>query len=259
MRLVDSHAHLYFEHFDADRAAVLAAARAAGVAAFVNVGTDAETTRLSFELAATEPDVFPTAGVHPNDAHVVGDADWEVVEGFARDPRCVAIGETGLDWFRNADRRREQVAAFERQIDLARSLGLPVVVHCREAFADAFEVLARVGRGTPGVMHCFSGGVDEARRALDLGLHVSFAAPLTYKKNDALRAAARLVPEDRMLIETDCPFLPPEGRRGKRNEPALMIETLAALARARDARVEDAARATAENAARLFRLPLAAG
>jgi TatD DNase family protein len=256
VRLVDSHAHLYFEHFQADRAAVLAAARAAGVVAFVNVGTDAETTRLSFELAAAEPDVFPTAGVHPNDAHVVDDAEWAAVEAYARDPRCVGIGETGLDWFRNADRRREQTAAFERQLGWARERGLPVVIHCRDAFADVYEVVARVGRGVPGVMHCFSGGPDEARRALDLGLHLSFAAPLTYKKNDALRAAAALAPPDRVLIETDCPFLPPEGRRGKRNEPAFVAETLAALARARDLRPDEAAELTTRNAAALFRLPL---
>jgi TatD DNase family protein len=256
VRIVDSHAHLYFEHFQADRAAVLTAARAAGVVAFVNVGTDAETTRLSFELAATEPDVFPTAGVHPNDAHVIDETEWAIVESYARRPACVGIGETGLDWFRNADRRVEQIAAFERQLSWARELGRPVVIHCREAFADVYETFARAGRGVRGVMHCFSGGPDEARRALDLGLALSFAAPLTYKKNDALRAAAALAPADRVLVETDCPFLPPEGRRGKRNEPAYLPATVDALARARGLRPEEAAELAARNAAALFGLPL---
>ncbi len=256
MRIIDSHAHLYFEHFQADRSEVLAAARAAGIVAFVNVGTDAETTRLSFELAAAEPDVFPTAGVHPNDAHIVDEAEWAVVESFARNPRCVGVGETGLDWFRNADRRSEQIAAFERQLGWSRELDLPVVIHCRDAFADVYDVFARSGRAVRGVMHCFSGGLDEARRALDLGLHLSFAAPRTYKKNDALRAVAAFAPADRILTETDCPFLPPEGRRGKRNEPSFLTATVDALAKARDLRPEEAARLAADNAVLLFRLPV---
>ncbi|HYC78777.1 MAG TPA: TatD family hydrolase [Planctomycetota bacterium] len=257
MKIVDSHAHLYFEHFKADRAEVLAAARAAGVAAFVNVGTDAETTRLTFELAAAEPDVFPTAGIHPNDAHVVDADEWAVVERYARDPRCVAIGETGLDWFRNRDQREAQIAAFERQIGWARELGLPVIIHCREAFDDVFATFERVGRGVPGVMHCFSGGPAEAERAVGLGLHVSFAAPITYRKNDALREAAKRVPRERVLTETDCPFLPPESRRGKGNEPAYLAETVAALARALDLRPDEVATLAARNAVALFRLPVA--
>jgi TatD DNase family protein len=256
VRLVDSHAHLYFEHFDADRDEVLAAARRVGVAAFVDVGTDAETTRLCFETAAVEADVFPTAGIHPNHAHEADEAEWAEIESYIADSRCVGVGETGLDWFRNASKRTEQIAAFERQIAAAKARDLPIVVHCREAFADVYDVLEHVGKGVRGVMHCFSGGPDEARRALDLGLDLSFAAPITYKKNDALRAAAALAPLDRVLIETDCPFLPPEGRRGKRNEPSFLPATLASLAEAKGISPEEAAHASTANAIRLFRLPI---
>src|SRR5262245_40777342 len=141
MQIVDSHAHLHFDRFDADRAEVLARAREAGVVAFVNVGTDAATSRAAFELAAREKDVFPTAGIHPHDAGRAAEAEWTAVEALAADPRCVAVGECGLDWARDWSPRPAQLAAFEREIVLARRLSLPLIIHCREAFEDVYSVL----------------------------------------------------------------------------------------------------------------------
>ncbi len=256
MSIVDSHAHLYFEHFTPDLKETLNRARDAGVVAFVNVGTDPTTTRLSFELAAKEKDIFPTAGIHPNDAATTTEEDWAAIEAFARHPRCVGIGETGLDWFRSPNHRGVQIKFFERQIALAHELDLPVVIHCRDAHADTYEVLESLGRPVRGVMHCFSGTPADAERAVALGLHISYAGPVSYKKNDMLRDSLKLVPLDRILVETDCPFLPPEGFRGKRNEPSYLGVTIGAVASTLGASPRDIASQTARNAVALFRLPI---
>ncbi|MCA8966247.1 MAG: TatD family hydrolase, partial [Planctomycetes bacterium] len=191
-----------------------------------------------------------SAGLHPNDATRLDD-EWAEIEALARRPDCAAIGETGLDCFRDRtplDRQRE---SLRRHLALARELDLPVIFHCRDAFAPLFEVLESEPR-VRGVMHCFSGGKDEARRSLDLGLDLSFAGPLTYPKNDALREAAKFAPLDRIHVETDAPFLPPQKHRGKRNEPAFVLLTLAALADARGIDLPAAAAATHANGVRLF-------
>lgn len=257
MPIVDSHAHLYFDHFSDDLRETLGRARDAGVVAFVNVGTDPTTTRLSFALAAKETDIFPTAGIHPNDAATTTESDWAEIESFARDPRCVGIGETGLDWFRSPDHRDVQIAAFERQVLLAHSLDLPVVIHCREAHDDTYRILESFKRSIRGVMHCFSGTRADAERAVALGLHVSYAGPVSYKKNDALRASLSIVPRDKILVETDCPFLPPEGFRGKRNEPSYLSITVGAIATTLGIPSRELATLTARNAVSLFRLPIA--
>lgn len=256
MPIVDSHSHLYFEHFSPDLKETLSRARDAGVVGFVNVGTDPHTTRRCFELAEAEPDIFPTAGIHPNDAATTTEADWAAVEAFARHPRCVGIGETGLDWFRSGDARDIQKAAFRRQLAWAEELDLPVVIHCRDAHDDTYDLLESLGRPIRGVMHCFSGTPDDADRAVALGLHISYAGPVSYKKNDALRASLHRVPHDRLLVETDCPFLPPEGFRGKRNEPSYLTVTLDALARVLAKPPRDIAALTARNAIALFKLPI---
>ncbi len=256
MPIVDSHSHLCFEHFSTDLKETLQRARDAGVIGFVNVGTDPVTTSLCFKLAEAEPDIFPTAGIHPNDAATTSEEDWATVEAFARHPRCVGIGETGLDWFRSGDARDVQKAAFRRQLDWAHRLDLPVVIHCRDAHEDTYAILEDLGRPVRGVMHCFSGTPDDADRAVALGLHVSYAGPVSYKKNDVLRASLARVPEDRLLVETDCPFLPPEGFRGKRNEPSYLSVTLDAIARTLGRGPRDVATMTARNAINLFRLPI---
>ena len=196
------------------------------------------------------PGVRWSAGLHPNDSEAF-DEQWPAIEALAREPACAAVGETGLDCFRDRTPLDQQVRSLRAHLALARELDRPVIFHCRDAYEQLFEVL---GQEEPvrGVMHCFSGGVDEARRSLELGLYLSFAGPLTYKKNDALREACAFAPADRVLVETDAPFLPPQSRRGKRNEPALIIETLTKLAEVRGLSLEDAAAQTFDNSVRLF-------
>lgn len=194
--------------------------------------------------------VYHSAGLHPNDASKL-DADWEELEAMARTDACIAVGETGLDFFRDWTTPDQQIPSFERHLELARELDKPVIVHCRDAFERTFEVI-RAFPGVRGVMHCFSGTVREADRALELGFYLSFAGPLTYKKSDDLRDAARHAPSDRVLVETDAPFLPPQSRRGKRNEPALIVETLTKLAEVRELAFDAAAELTTANARRLF-------
>jgi TatD DNase family protein len=256
MQIVDSHAHVHFDAFDPDRAEMLSRARAAGVVAMIDVGTDAATSRMAFALAAAEVALFPTAGIHPNDSAAASPADWEAIEALAADPRCVAVGECGLDWYRDRTPRDVQLVAFERQVHLARKVGRPLIIHCREAFADVYALLRRTGPPHRGVMHCFSGTPAQAVEALDLGLYVSFAGPLTYPKNGELRQALARVPADRVLVETDCPFLPPEGKRGKRNEPGFLPFLVHGVAQVMGIRPEEAALRTARNAVELFRLPL---
>jgi TatD DNase family protein len=219
MQVYDTHCHLGLdgkvtpedEH---------ARAVAAAVTGMLVVGIDAATSRAARELARL-PGVRWSAGLHPNDSSRL-DAEWTELAALAATPGCAAIGETGLDTFRDRTPLAQQEHALRRHLQLAADLDLPVIFHCRDAFVPLFAVL----RGEPrvrGVMHCFSGGIDEARQALDLGLHLSFAGPLTYPKNDTLRAAAAFAPADRIVVETDAPFLPPQRRRGQRNEPAYVI------------------------------------
>jgi TatD DNase family protein len=254
--LVDTHAHLHMEEFAGDRAAVLARAREAGLVHVVSASVDLPSLRANLAIAAANPGfVTTTAGVHPHDAGALDETAWREVEGLAADPLVVAIGETGLDYHRDRAPRERQAELFRRHVALARRVGKPLVLHVRDAYADAFRILEEEGAGAAGgVMHCFSGGPEEARRALDLGLLVSFAGPLTYPKS-RLPAAAAAVPVERALVETDAPYLAPQGRRGRRNEPAWVAETAAALAAAKGLSANDVRRVTTRNACALFRLP----
>jgi TatD DNase family protein len=262
--MIDTHAHLDFPDFDADRDAVVARAREGRVFPLITIGTDLEGCRRALRLAERYEGVFTGLGIHPNHTRDVPETDWRAFEALFADPavrpRVLAVGETGLDFYRDHSPRAVQEAAFRRQIRLARRHALPVVVHCRDAYARCAEVLeeeiARDGR-VSGVMHCFAGTLDDARRCLALGFHLSFAGPLTYKKNDALREVAREAPIDRLLVETDCPFLPPEPHRGKRNEPLYTRLTAEALARTRGVAIEAIEAATDRNARALFGLPAA--
>jgi TatD DNase family protein len=255
LELFDTHAHLHFPDFDDDREAVLARAREAGVRRMVTIGTDAETSRAAITLAERESDVWATAGVHPHDAAESDEAALTEVERLAAEPRVVAIGEIGLDFFRNLSPRDTQERVLRRFVALARRLRKPVVVHCRDAHAETLAILgdervADVG----GIMHCFSGDVDIARRCLDLGLLISLAGPVTYPNARALPEVARFVPIDRLVVETDCPFLPPQGYRGKRNEPAYLALTAARVAALRDEPLDELAGQTTDNARRLLRV-----
>lgn len=254
--LFDTHAHLHFPHFADDLPAVLERARAAGVRRQVTVGTDPEGSRAALAVAARELDVWATVGIHPHDAAAADEAAFAALAALAREPRVVAIGEIGLDFYRNLSPPDVQESVFRRLLALAREVGKPVVVHCRDAHAEVLRVLAdeRVGE-VGGVMHCFSGDVEIARRCLDLGLLISLAGPVTYPRARALPEVARYVPADRLVLETDCPYLPPQGHRGQRNEPAHLTLTAARVAELRSEPLDRLAERTTANACRLFGVP----
>jgi TatD DNase family protein len=254
--LFDTHAHLHFPEFDADREAMLARARASGVRRMLTIGTDIETSRASIALAAREADVWATVGIHPHDAAEADAAALAEIERLAAEPRVVAVGEIGLDYFRNLSPREDQHRAFRALIGIARRAGKPVVVHCRDAHEDTLAILAeeRVA-DVRGIMHCFSGDVAIARRCLDLGLLISLAGPVTYPNARALPEVARFVPGDRLVVETDCPFLPPQGYRGKRNEPAYLSITATRVAELRGETIDALAARTTANARALLGIP----
>lgn len=251
--ITDTHSHIFWKNFDEDRDEVVERARRAGVERMLVVGTDVETSRQCFRLCEGQAGLYPTAGIHPHDAEGVAEADLAEIETMCRDPRCVAVGETGLDYFKEYSPRQDQRRRFRWHLELARELDKPVIVHCRDAHADTVALLREVP-GVRGVMHCYTMGPDELPPYLELGMHISFSGVVTYPKNESNREAAARVPEELLLVETDCPFLTPQSRRGKRNEPALVAEVLAKVAEVRGAELEHLAQRTSDNAARLFGL-----
>jgi TatD DNase family protein len=257
-RLVDSHAHLDRREYAGDLDAVLARARDAGVGRIVVVGLWRAPGDFgdALELVDRDPATFAAAiGVHPHECVQVPEEDWAESERLARDPRVVAVGETGLDFHYDHSPRDVQIASFRRSIRIAKAAGKPVVVHVREADDACADVLE--GEGIPpagGLIHCFTGDWARARRYLDLGLYLSVAGVVTFKAADDLRDAVRQVPRDRLLVETDCPFLAPIPFRGKRNEPAYVSKTAEAVAALWGVSLDEAAALTTENAERFFRL-----
>lgn len=220
--LVDTHAHLDFNDFSADRMSVIQRAFDSDVTMIFNIGTGLESSKISLQLAHDHDNVFAVVGVHPHDADVfVNNEDgWSVVENLCGDEKVVAIGEVGLDYYRNYSDHGNQKTCFKRFIQMAAIKEKPLVIHSREAFVDVIGLLEDHKENLRGVFHCFSGDVKMARKVLDIGFYISFAGPLTYPSSNVLRDVAAYVPPDRILIETDCPFLSPQKHRGKRNEPA---------------------------------------
>jgi len=249
---IDSHAHTNFDAFDEDRDEMFARARDAGVSTIIEVGVGLEGSRAAAARAAEEPMVFAALGLHPTDLDTF-DADWPAFEALVRAGKGVAVGECGLDYYWMKAEKDEQERAFLRQIELARDTDLPFIVHCREAEADLVRILADAGYAR-GVVHCFGGTPAQAERILEIGLHISFCGNVTYKKNEGLRDSARVVPPERMLLETDSPFMAPRERRGKRNEPAHVLFTAARLADLHGIDVAELARITTANARSLFGL-----
>jgi TatD DNase family protein len=258
MELIDSHAHLEFPEFDSDRDEMLARARAAGVGTILAIGSGTGPQRLDAALAFARAHdwIYATIGIHPHEASLAEERHFAALEELAREPRVIAWGEIGLDYHYDHSPRKIQREVFERQLGQAEAAGLPIVIHCREAWEDCLALLDRRWRATGlgGILHCFTGTLADAQRGLAMGFLVSFAANLTYPKAQQLRDVAREIPSDRLLIETDSPFLPPQSRRGKRNEPALVLEVARELGNVRDLPADEVARITAQNFRRFFRL-----
>lgn len=255
--LVDTHAHLDQEAFDADRAEVIARAADAGVRQIVAIGCTADSSLAVLRMAGEFPGVFAAVGIQPNYCAQAVPGDWEQVAELARREKVVAIGETGLDRYWDHTPFDMQRDYFDRHLRLAQELELPVVIHTRESDVDVVAMLREASqRGEiRGVMHSFTGTAETAVECIALGMCISFAGMVTFKKSDALRAVAAGIPADRILVETDSPYLAPQPFRGKRNEPAHVVHTALCLAETRGVDAAEFARQTTENARRLFRLP----
>lgn len=253
--LVDSHCHLDSQEFDQDREATIDRALAAGVTQMVAIGTGGGPPDLEsgLRLAERHACFLATVGVHPHDAAKASDQTYRQLAELLRHPKAIAMGEIGLDYHYDFSPRERQAACFIEQMRIAGDAGKPIVIHTREAWDDTFRLLEEhwAPRGLPGVLHCFSGGPDEARRGLELGFYLSFGGIVTYPKALEVQEAARTAPVERILVETDAPYLAPVPKRGKRNEPALLPHTAAKVAALRGTTVEAIAQATTRNFARL--------
>ncbi len=260
MELIDTHCHLTFEPLAGDVAGVIERSRAAGVSGWITVGTSPEDSRAVVELAERYKGMYATVGIHPHDAKNADAAALEELKRLGRSEKVVAVGETGLDFHYNFSRQPDQRRVFEAHLEIARELNLPVIIHSREAFGETMEILGRSGGGLKGVVfHCFSGSAEEAKRVLERGYYVSFTGVVTFKNAEKTREAARVVPLDRLMVETDCPYMSPEPVRSQKpNEPALMVHTARCIAGLKGMELEDFARATTQTAATFFNLPRAA-
>ena len=259
--LIDSHCHLDFPDFASELDAVVARARAAGIGRMLTISTRVKKHAQVLAIAERFPDVFCSVGTHPHHAQEEFEVDAKTLMAMAKHPKIVAIGEAGLDYHYDNSPRDQQMKSFRQHIAAARETGLPLVIHSRDCDADMAAVLAEeTGQGGfPAVLHCFTGGRDLAMRAIDLGLHISFTGILTFKRSDELRAIAAELPADRIMVETDAPYLAPLPYRGKRNEPAYVVETAKVLAETRGVSVDEIARQTTETFFRLFnKVPRAA-
>ncbi|UCE17412.1 MAG: TatD family hydrolase [Gemmatimonadota bacterium] len=252
--VIDTHAHLDFRHYDSDRPQVIERAFQNGLSAIINVGVDLESSKACLRLSEEHQDLYTVVGFHPHHAEQVNSSTLTQLTALARLEKVVAIGEIGLDYYRNYAPHSTQKDAFRRQIRLARKLKLPIVVHIRQAYEDAMTIIEEEGASeTGGVLHCFSGDDAEARWAIDRGFHLSFPGVVTFPRSRALDIAAS-VPPDRLLLETDCPFLAPHPYRGKRNEPSYVKLVAQSIARARGTTFEKLAQETTDNAKKVFRL-----
>jgi TatD DNase family protein len=252
--LIDSHAHLDFEQFDSDREQVLQRARDSGVERIITVGTDLESSVAALQLAQRFDALVAAAGVHPHSAGAFDDGDWPQLAALWAAREVCAVGETGLDYHYDHSPRPRQRELFARHLEASGDVGLPLIIHVREAYDDAFAAIADSGLPSGGVLHCFTGGVAEAEKALELGLYVSFSGIATFPKAETIREAAQRVPADRLLVETDAPYLAPVPKRGKRNEPSFVVHTAQRVAEARGESYDALCAQTRENTRRLFGL-----
>ena len=253
--MIDTHAHLQWRDFDRDRQEVIRRAFDAGVKKIVNIGYDLQASREAVKIAHEEKDVYAVVGIHPHNAKSLGSDALAELRKIAQDREVVAIGEIGLDYYRNLSPKSLQKEALEQQINIARDLGLPVVIHDREAHNDILDVLRTIGKDVGGVMHCYSGSLEMAKKVIDLGYYISIAGPVTFPNARKLHELVRWLPEESLVLETDCPWLSPQSRRGKRNEPSYILETAERVAELKAMPAVELVRLASKNAAKLFRLP----
>ena len=262
--IIDSHAHLDFPAFAQDREQVLARARERGVGTIINVGINVESSQASLKLAQRYPGVFVAVGFHPNEASKMRDGDLGLLAKLAEDSRVVAVGEIGLDFYRKKAPRQQQVEVFQKQLDLAAELGLPVIIHCRQADKDVLDILTRWVRSAStsangglerGVVHCFSGDFELSQRYFGLGFLVSLTGTITYPSARDQARTKQELPLGRFMVETDAPFLAPQLYRGQRNEPSYVSLVVDRVAQIKGISVEQVAQATAKNTVNLFHLP----
>ncbi|MBW6509257.1 MAG: YchF/TatD family DNA exonuclease [Desulfuromonadales bacterium] len=252
-KLVDSHAHLDNSRFTEDLDQVFLAAQTAGVRYILSIGCDLQSSVTNVDLASRYEPLYAAVGFHPHDASQLDDSALEQLRHLAQQPKVVAVGEIGLDYYRNRSPHDTQQQAFRLQIQLARELGKPVIIHDRDAHEDVLRILAeQQAAAVGGVLHCFSGDLAMAHKCLDMGFYLSFTGAITYPKNDQVRAMLRQLPLERILLETDCPYLAPQPYRGKRNEPAYLLQTAETLAEIKGLKLADVARITSRNCYDLF-------
>ncbi len=260
MELIDTHCHLTFEQLAGDIDNVLARSRSAGVTDWLTVGTDPHHNRQAVELAKRFENVFAAVGIHPHDAKDVTGRTITELKDLAKDEKVAAIGETGLDFHYDFSPRPDQRRAFAAQLKIASELNLPVIIHCREAFDETMDILDEFirlqGRLKGVVFHCFSGTAEQARIVLDYGFYISLTGVVTFKNAESLRRTAEIVPTDRLMLETDCPYMSPEPmRKQKINEPALMVHTAVCLAELKQMPLPDFAEAVTGTSKSFFGLP----
>ncbi|MEB3285651.1 MAG: TatD family hydrolase [Candidatus Sericytochromatia bacterium] len=255
-RLIDTHCHLDVPQFDSDRNEVLARARMAGVCALIVPGISLGDMPRVLALADSQADIYAGVGVHPHEAASWNTESLDLLRGFLSHPKVVAVGEIGLDYYYPEPAREIQQQAFRAQVQLAADVGLPIIVHDRESHGDILSILQQtLNRRVGGVMHCFSGSGEFAGECVEIGMYISFAGPVTFKNAEKLQRAAGVVPLERLLIETDSPYLAPVPHRGRRNEPAHVLHVAEKLAEIHGISAAEMIRVTRENAERLFSLP----
>lgn len=251
--LIDSHAHLEMKEFDADRKDVIERAASAGVECIVTVGTNLALSRKALAIARQYDPIYATLGVHPHDVAKADDKTFDEIRAMATEPKVVAYGEIGLDFFRNISPRKIQEDMFARQLELACELKLPVIIHDRDAHEQTLRMV-RASSVRRGVFHCFSGDWGMAKECIDLGFYISVPGVVTFDKSQVLHDVVRQAPLDSILLETDCPYLAPVPHRGKRNEPAFMVHTAKKVAQIKGMNWEDVANAASDNTRKLFDL-----
>ena len=259
MIYIDTHCHLNFSQYHSDMEEVIARAFEADVAKLINIGTDLKTSRESVNLASRYQNIFASVGVHPHDARNVSTDTISQLAVLAKDRKVVAIGEIGLDYYRNLSSKEAQKRVFAKQLELALKLKQPVVIHCRDAYKDVLDILDEVympglGDQLPGVIHSFSSGINYLQEFLKRGFYIGFNGMITYPNNSKLIEAVKATPNERILIETDAPYLSPQAYRGNRNEPMWIIETAKTISQVKEISLEEVANITTNNAMCLFRL-----